>query len=217
MSTQVLRSSRQPESYGNSRRIKVVLEATRRQEFTADIPSDSSTTARINSLPLRDLGDNFGSVTRCGQIRQPQAYLGTRHACRLFYSYPPKIGMTSCLALQELYATVTHFSLSGYELFKLTFKLHSGTISPNSTPDRVLKSYLLDRPALRSYENQTRVFGTTFDRKERQTEPKPVKEKLLAEKHPRGFKEPPVTCSTPEQAHYLPLPSPKQALGYKWQ
>lgn len=146
-------------------------------------------------------------MTRCGQIRQPQAYLGTRHSCRLFYSYPPKIGMTSCLALQELYATVTHFSLSGYELFKLTFKLHSGTISPNSTPDRILKSYLLDRPALRSYENQTRVFGTTFDRKERQTEPKPVKEKLLAEKHPRGFKEPPVTCSTPEQAHYLPLPA----------
>lgn len=46
--------------------------------------------------------------------------------------------MTIYPILQELCASVKYFSLSGYELFKLTFKLHSGALSPNSSPGKVL-------------------------------------------------------------------------------
>lgn len=72
--------------------------------------------------------------------------------------------MTCRPALEELYATVKYFSLLGYELFKLTFGLHSGTMYPNSSPDRVLKRYLLDRPAL-TYKNQTYSVQYNFDKK----------------------------------------------------
>lgn len=71
VSTQVLWSSREPKPYGNSRHeIKVVLEATRKQEFTAEVllwkwlfhNNMNQFTSTKGS------GWQFGAVTRCGHI-----------------------------------------------------------------------------------------------------------------------------------------------------
>lgn len=71
--------------------------------------------------------------------------------------------MTSFSILQEPCVTVKYFSLSGYELFKLTFKLHSASLSPNSSPGRVLICWTSLHSLPVKLEHIT--FSTTFDRK----------------------------------------------------
>lgn len=136
---------------------------------------------------------------------QAQTHLSIRDMLKYFPITTPKIlsrpPAQHCRSSND---TVKYFSLSSSELFKLTFKLQSGAISPISNPGRVLKKCMLERPVLIFYKSQTHSAWYHFSQK-RERKHKPIEDEMLAEMQPRDFRESPVKYSTPEQADYLPL------------
>lgn len=156
----------------------------RRQEFTAEVWGDFSSTVWRNSLLPKALDDY--QALRQGVARSLQAsvkrkpYLSMRDIPVHFYSFLQKIG---CTASQDLGAIVKYFSLSSYELFKLTFKRHLGTASPDSSPEfwgcwTGLHWPLKVKPILK---------GKILDKKEREIWSKSGKKKLSEKQQPRDF------------------------------
>lgn len=159
MSTQVLRSSRQPKSYSNSRQYWREQESGCSQQ-----KSQVTLSTCINSLPPRNICEIWCYDKRLPDPASPST--PDHETClSTFFYHLQEIVMTTCPALQELCGSGKYFSLSSSELFKLTFKPHSGTISPISNPDRVLKWCLLERPALISYKSQTHSAWYHFSQK----------------------------------------------------
>lgn len=146
-----------------------------------------------------------GTKTSCGQILQPlqasekgNSYLNDRDTWVIFYSFLPKF---VCVASWELYAIVKYFFFSDYDFFKVTFKLHSGTASPNSSPDSILKRYLLDSPSL-TFKSQTHSVRYSFWQKRERNMVHVYEEEAFGWTAAKWFL--PVKYSIPKQAEFSP-------------